>query len=145
MLFVGRCWFPELELSAGLPTPLDDRVLFTSDCLRLDGRGIDKISRGTTAPPLRYYLDHPRIVWIAPPSVSSVLHPPMNFPSCHEMSNGWKILSAFATRKAERLKCYFNRNFCVFHENSGIDVSTVDVRVVVPSGGLCAWTEVSSQ
>ena len=53
MLFVGRCWFPELELSADLPTPSDDRVLFTSDCHRLDSRGIDKISSDTIAPPLR--------------------------------------------------------------------------------------------
>lgn len=59
MLFVGRCWFPELELSADLPTPSDDRVLFTSDCHRLDSRGIDKISSDTIAPPLRRYLDLP--------------------------------------------------------------------------------------
>lgn len=59
MLFVGRCWFPELELSADLPTPSDDRVLFTSDCHRLDSRGIDKISSDTIAPPLHRYLDLP--------------------------------------------------------------------------------------
>lgn len=66
MLFVNRCWFPELELSADLPTPSDDRVLFTSDCHPLDGHGIDKISCGTAAPPLHRYLDYPRTVRIVP-------------------------------------------------------------------------------
>lgn len=66
MLFVGRCWFLELELSAGLPTSSDHRVLFTSDCHRLHSRGIDKISSGTTAPSLRRYLDYSRTIWIVP-------------------------------------------------------------------------------